>query len=194
MSVGRAGVREQWTGALGSIPAAIHGVLGMEQLYLVAFFASALDLIFDVAAVSIVPTVRRRTKLTEGNTLLNLNGQVAKLAGKPLAGFLIAAFTAPLVIALDAASYVVSALCIAAISLPELPTGCTGRLVGRDQGGDRLRVAGPGLALHRRGVGAGRARRRRPSVGAPVVPGAAVGVVAGDHRRRPGGQDQRNNN
>lgn len=113
---------------LGSIPAAaLLGVLRMEQLYLVAFFASALDLFFDVGAVSIVPAVLRRAKLTEGNTLLNLNGQIAKLVGTPLAGFLIAVFTAPVAIALDALSYVVSALCIAAISVPEPPTGRAGQ-------------------------------------------------------------------
>jgi len=126
---------------MGSIPAAaLLGVLRMEQLYLVAFLASALDLLFDVGAVSIVPAVLRRAQLTEGNTLLNLNGQVAKLAGKPLAGFLIAAFTAPLVIALDAASYVVSALCIAAIGVPELPPGREARAGWRAEIGEGIEL------------------------------------------------------
>jgi MFS family permease len=109
---------------LCSIPAAaLLGVLRMDQLYLVAFGAATLDLLFDTAAVSIVLAVVGRAQLTEGNTLLNLNGQVAKLAGTPLAGFLIAAFSAPIVIALDAVSYVVSALCVAAIGVPGPPTG-----------------------------------------------------------------------
>lgn len=126
---------------LGSIPvAAILGVLRMGQLYLVAFGASTLDLLFDTAAVSIVPIVLRRAKLTEGNTLLNLNGQVAKLAGKPLAGVLIAAFTAPIAIALDAASYVVSALCIAAVGVPETPAGRAGRAGWRAEIGEWLAV------------------------------------------------------
>jgi len=58
-------------------------LLRMEQLFLVAFFASTLDLLFDAGAVSIVPAVLRRAQLTEGNTLLNLNGQIAKLVGTP---------------------------------------------------------------------------------------------------------------
>lgn len=105
---------------LASIPiAAVLGLLRMEQLYLVSFLAAALDLLSDVAAISIVPVVLGRERLADGNTLLNLNGQVAKLAGPPAAGVLIGILTAPIVIALDAISFLVSAACMAAVRVSE---------------------------------------------------------------------------
>jgi MFS family permease len=107
---------------LASIPAAaLLGVLGMEQLYAVVFLAAVLDLFFDVAATSLVPLVLGRELLTDGNTALSLNNQVARVVGPSVGGVLVGVLSAPIAIALDAASFVVSAACLAAIRVAEPP-------------------------------------------------------------------------
>lgn len=107
---------------LVSIPiAALLGMLGLEQLYMVAFLEAALDIFFDLAAISFVPVVLSRKLLIEGNTLLTINGQIAKVAGPSLGGILIQALTAPVAIVLDALSYLASAACTAAVQVSEAP-------------------------------------------------------------------------
>ena len=107
---------------LTSIPVAflLHS-LGMTQLVVVAFFAAVLSTIFDVADRSYLPTVVPRTQLVGANSALTASGSVAEFSSFGIGGFLIQIFTAPIAIAIDAVSFVISALLLGTIRQPEPP-------------------------------------------------------------------------
>ena len=107
---------------LGSIPvAAVAGVLRLEQLYLVAFLASGLTTFFDVADRAYLPTVVRHDQLVPANSALTASASVAEFSAFGISGFLIQLFSAPLTIALDAVSFLVSALFLGSIRRAEPP-------------------------------------------------------------------------
>jgi MFS family permease len=98
---------------LVTIPAAAFlGNLTMVQLYVVGFLIGVLTVFFDVASRSYLPTLIDRRQLVEANGKLELSGSITAIAGPSLAGLVIQAITAPLAIVLDAASFLVSALCV----------------------------------------------------------------------------------
>ncbi|MCX5971048.1 MAG: MFS transporter [Coprothermobacterota bacterium] len=98
---------------LVTIPAAaLLGILTMVQLYIVGFLIGVLTIFFEVASRSYLPTLISRHQLVEANGKLELSGSITAIAGPSLAGLVIQAITAPLAIFLDAASFLVSALCI----------------------------------------------------------------------------------
>jgi predicted MFS family arabinose efflux permease len=105
---------------IASVPAAaLLGELRIGQLYAVAFLAAALDLLFDLADTAIRPLVLGAECLSDGNTALALNGQVARLAGPSIAGVLVGVFTAPIALVLDALSFLGSAFYVARIQIDE---------------------------------------------------------------------------
>lgn len=107
---------------LASIPVAfIANALGMTQLVVVAFLAAVLSTIFDVADRSYLPTVVPRHQLVAANSALTASGSVAEFSSFGIGGFLITLFTAPIAIAVDAVSFVVSALLLRTIRQPEPP-------------------------------------------------------------------------
>lgn len=107
---------------LASIPIAfVFGALGLPQLIFVAFAASVLSTFFDVADNAYLPTVVPRRKLIAANSALNATGSVAEFSAFGLGGFLIEVFKAPIAIAIDAVTFVVSAILLATIRKPEPP-------------------------------------------------------------------------
>jgi MFS family permease len=107
---------------VGTIPVlSVAGVLRIEHLYAVAFLSGALTLVFDTAATSFVPALVGRANLLRANSLWVLNLTIANTAGPSLAGALVQLLTAPLAIAFDAASFVVSAGCSRLISIDPAP-------------------------------------------------------------------------
>lgn len=95
---------------LGSIPVlGVLGILRIEHLYAVAFLTGTLTLLFDTAALSLVPALVGRENLIHANSAWVLNLSVAGTAGPSLAGGLVQVLTAPIAIAVDAASFLVSA-------------------------------------------------------------------------------------
>lgn len=107
---------------LGSIPvAAVAGVLGLGQLYLVAFLAAGLTTFFDVADRAYLATVVEHDQLVPANSALTASASVAEFSAFGVSGFLIQLFSAPLAIAVDAVSFLVSALCLGSIRRPEPP-------------------------------------------------------------------------
>jgi MFS family permease len=105
---------------LASIPAAaLLGILRIEQLYVVAFLVGILTTFFDVAYQSYLPTLVPRADLVEGNSKLAATAAAAEVGGFGIAGWLVQIFTAPLAILVDAASFLVSAVCIALIGAAE---------------------------------------------------------------------------
>ena len=75
---------------MGSIPiAALVGLLSMEQLYVVAFLAGVLTLLFNIANMSLLPSLVEREQLVEGNSKLELSRSGAVIVGPGVAGLLI---------------------------------------------------------------------------------------------------------
>jgi predicted MFS family arabinose efflux permease len=102
--------------ALISIPITYGlGALNLLQLYLVVFVAGVLTVFFDVAYQSYLPSLVGLDHLVEGNAKLTGSAQVAQVAGPSLAGALVQALGGAVAVAVDAASYGVSAASVAAI-------------------------------------------------------------------------------
>ncbi len=101
---------------LFSVPLAawLH-VLAMNQLYLVALAMGALSVLFDIADHAYLPHLVDREHLLEGNTKLSTTDSLAEIGGPALAGVLVQTLTAPIAIAVNAATYAVSALFLGTI-------------------------------------------------------------------------------
>jgi MFS family permease len=98
---------------LATIPVAyVFGVLTIWQIFVVAFVNGVFTVFFDIADQSYLPTVLEREGLVDGNAKLQASVSTAMVVGQPLGGGIVALVTAPFAIALDAVSYVVSALLI----------------------------------------------------------------------------------
>jgi MFS family permease len=105
---------------LGSIPvAAVLGVLGLPQLLGVAFAAAVLTVFFNTASVAYLPTVVVKARLIAANSALSASASVSEFTGFGVSGFLIQLLTAPIAIAVDAASFLGSAVILATIRRPE---------------------------------------------------------------------------
>jgi MFS family permease len=106
--------------ALATIPLAfLLGALTIIQLYVVGFLVGVLTVFFDVAYQSYLPSVVARDQLQEGNAKLEISRAGAAVAGPGLAGILIGVLRAPLAVALDAVSFLGSALFLLLIRRPE---------------------------------------------------------------------------
>ena len=105
---------------LGSIVlAALLNAISLLHLYLVAFSTGTLTVLFGAASQSYLPTLIPREDLVSSNSTLEASRAVAQIAGPSLGGPLAALLTPPLAIGLDALSFLVSALCIWSIRVPE---------------------------------------------------------------------------
>ena len=114
---------------LGSIPiAALMGLLSIPQLIVVALLASALETAHNAADNAYLPTVVEREQLVDANSALTASRSVAEFSAFSISGFLVQIFTAPLAIAIDAVSFVLSALVLGTIRRPEAaPAGVARR-------------------------------------------------------------------
>ena len=99
--------------------AAALGVLRMEQLYAVAFGVGTLSLLFAVASQSMLPLLVGRNALVEANSKLTIGRSGSEVVGPSVAGALVHLATAPAALAVDAATFVVSALSIHSIRAVE---------------------------------------------------------------------------
>lgn len=107
---------------VGSIPvAAAFGVLTMAQLFLVALVAGTLSTLLELSRSAFVPALVGRSRLVAANSRLQGSDAVAHVAGPSLAGALVQALTAPIAMAVDAASFVASAAILALVRVRETP-------------------------------------------------------------------------
>jgi MFS family permease len=105
---------------LSIIPlSAIFGTLKVEVLYLVGFLAGTMGLFFNIAYRSYLPGLVGRDKLVKANSRLELSNSVAEIIGPGLAGGLVQIIGAPIAIAVDAFSFLISATSIGMIRAPE---------------------------------------------------------------------------
>jgi len=95
---------------IASIPLAFAlGFLSVWWIYAVAFAASALSICFDAANFAAVPGLVQRDKLVAANGRVQASYSLAKIIGPVLAGLLIIKVPLPLLLLVDAASFLVSA-------------------------------------------------------------------------------------
>ena len=118
----------------GSLPLAWYfDLLTLAQLYAVALLAGVLTVFFDVAYQSYLPSLVGRDHLVEGNAKLEASRAVSQIAGPSIGGALVQWLTAPYAVLVDAASYLWSAVWIAAIRTREpKPERAPDRHLGRE--------------------------------------------------------------
>jgi MFS family permease len=126
---------------LASVPAAaLVGWLSMTQLYVVAFGVGSLNVIFAVAYGSFLPSLIERIDLQEGNAKLALGEAIARVSGPGLAGVLVQVLTAPVAIAADAVSFLLSAVSLIAIRTPETPLAAADKVDMRAEIGEGIQA------------------------------------------------------
>lgn len=104
---------------LGCIPVlGALGVLRIEHLYAIAFLAGVMTLLFETTAMSLIPALAGPDDLVEANSAWILNSSVASTAGPSVAGWMVQVLTAPIAIAFDAVSFLLSAVCSMLVRLP----------------------------------------------------------------------------
>ena len=105
---------------LASVPLAwLLDLLTLAQLYLVTFAVGSLSVLFDVAALSVLPALVPRGLIATANGRLEAARAVAQTSGPGLGGVLVQVLTAPLAVVVDALSYVASAVLLR--GLPPVP-------------------------------------------------------------------------
>lgn len=95
--------------------AAFGGILAMPHLYVIGFLVGVLTVFFEIAYQAYLPTLVTRTQLVEGNSKLEGTRSLAQVASPGVAGVIIEMVSASAAIALNALSFLVSALFIGAI-------------------------------------------------------------------------------
>lgn len=129
---------------IGSIPlAAAFGVLTMAHLYVASFLAGVFSFAVDLSRSAIMPGLIGRERLVAANSQMQISGAVTQIAGPSLGGTLVQALSAPVAIAFDAASFVVSAVVLAALRVEET-------VHPREHGARMWREAIDGLVFVRR--------------------------------------------
>lgn len=104
---------------LGLPLASILGVLTLPLLFVVAFLVGTFGTLFMVAEQTVFTSLIRPREYVAANSLLIGSRSVAEVGGKTLGGVLVAAVTAPGAIAIDAVSFLLSALFVHRAEVPE---------------------------------------------------------------------------
>jgi MFS family permease len=101
---------------LASLPLAwALDVLTLGQLFVVAAVTGTATVFFDIAYQSYLPSLVAPAQVVEGNAKLAASMEVARVAGPGVTGVLLRILSAPVLIAFDAVSYLLSALFIGGI-------------------------------------------------------------------------------
>jgi predicted MFS family arabinose efflux permease len=101
--------------------AAVSGVLRIEILYAVLLSTGALTVLFDVANMSLLPSLVATDRIVESNTKLQSTSAAAHVVGPSVGGVLVSLLTAPFALLVDALSFVISAAFIARTRVAEAP-------------------------------------------------------------------------
>jgi MFS family permease len=119
------------------------GSLSLGLLAAVAFVVGTGSVVSDVAGFAYLPAVVEEERLPEANRAMQGSATVAQVGGPGLGGLLVQALGAPLAAAADAASYLASAVGIAAARRPEPVAGA--ERSGRAADGIRILLRNPYL-------------------------------------------------
>ena len=110
--------------------AAVTGALRMEILYTVLLLTGTLTILFDVANMSLLPSMVAPDRILEGNTKLQSTSAAAQVAGPGVGGVLVSLMTAPFALLVDALSFLISAAFIARTRVPEAAPETRGERAG----------------------------------------------------------------
>jgi MFS family permease len=110
--------------------AAVVGALRIELLYAVLLLTGALTVLFDVANMSLLPSLVTPDRIIEGNTKLQSTAAAAQVVGPGVGGLLVSIMTAPFALLVDALSFLVSAVFIARARVPEAAPDTRGTRAG----------------------------------------------------------------
>ncbi len=107
---------------LATVPIAyLADALTLAQLFVVAFLVGTLQVFFDVAYQSYLPSLVEREQIIDGNSKLEISRSAAQVGGPGLGGVLVQLFTAPYAVLLDAVSFLGSGLFLLRIRKAEEP-------------------------------------------------------------------------
>jgi predicted MFS family arabinose efflux permease len=107
---------------LGTVPLMFWGdSLSLPWLYFVMFGVGVGFVFYEVAYAAFVPRLVAPANRAEANAKLQLSESVAQVGGPGIAGLLVARIAAPFVVALDAVSYLVSAILNIFVKVEEPP-------------------------------------------------------------------------
>ena len=98
----------------------LTGTAEIWQLALLYAVDGAATAFFNPTSTAIVPQIVPGRRLQEANALLNISRHGGKIAGPALAGVLLALGSPGSAIAVDAATFAVSALCLLGVRAPKL--------------------------------------------------------------------------
>src|SRR5262245_56927012 len=88
------------------------GLLKLEGLFILIFLNSMVSTVFGPALVSAVPLLVRRCELVSANALIQGTNNIGTLLGPAVSGILIALIGAQHVLYVNAATFLISALCL----------------------------------------------------------------------------------
>src|SRR5204862_1984424 len=97
-----------------------------EILYAVLLLTGALTVLFDVADMSLLPSLVSPDRIVEGNTKLQSTAAAAQVVGPSVGGVLVSVMTAPFALLVDALSFLISAAFIARTHVAEAPPDMRG--------------------------------------------------------------------
>jgi MFS family permease len=107
---------------LATVPlAAVFGDLSIEQLMVVAFLVGVLELAFAVAQRSYLPSLVAKEELIEANSRMQASESAMEVGGPAVGGMLVQALSGPAAVAIDAATFVGSAVALATMRSKEAP-------------------------------------------------------------------------
>jgi MFS family permease len=96
----------------------VRSIGDLWLVYLAAFLQASISLFFQPAESALVPILVGEEHLIHANALTALNWELTRLIAPPLGGLVMALFGLGSVIAIDSASFLLSAALIALIALP----------------------------------------------------------------------------
>ena len=157
--------------AIASIPiASLLGVLTPAQLYVVAGIYGLLFMTSLAGIPTLIPSLVDESELTTANAMETLSYSIAGLAGPAIAGIVIAVAGPVTVLALDAITYAIFALCVLGMR-PQPPAAATSAAAA----GPESTAAAPGSSV----VAAGRFVIRTPAILAITLLYMAINIGEG---------------
>jgi MFS family permease len=105
-----------------SLPAArLTGAATLSQLYAVALLTGAAGVLFNTAYPPFFAQLVPRSSYVDANSKLSASRSASYVAGPAIGGGLVQALTAPVAVAVDALTFLVSAVLVGRISIDERP-------------------------------------------------------------------------
>jgi hypothetical protein len=96
-------------------------LLSLVQVYAAAALVGAASVLFDIADHAYLPSLVGKARVADANARIGATEALAEMGGPALAGMLFQWLTAPIAVAVNAATYLLSALVLARIQAPEPP-------------------------------------------------------------------------